>query len=232
MVFQIRATTSRYGMETLLLSSLLLVCVMTFNALTDGDISLVEIFLLSTALAGMVLGYFKLKQPFYSLSMSAESLSYHHPYGGWQLPLANFKKAGIPFVINGYDEIPLSVVGIQLYDVDAFLSSLSPRMAAKLLVEQRHWHLAGVKAHCKNGNCPDEWLIECDSFVSDAGIRYTGLLAMFANRMIVMRKLLGYELIIPATALDRDSDEFVYFLMRWQRDPEATVKQACASQTA
>ena len=72
---------------------------------------------------------------------------------------------GIPKVDNGIDYLELNAIGIKLNDIDSFLSALAPRIAGKLLIEQRHFFMQVVQKNCKNGHCPSEWLVEDNSHV-------------------------------------------------------------------
>lgn len=103
--------------------------------------------------------------------------------------------------------------------MDEFLTGLAPRIAGKLLIEQRHLFMQLIQKNCKNGDCPSEWLVEDTQYRSQNGISYNGLIAMFANRAKHLQLLTGYELLLPASVLDRNIWEFSANLNAWQREP-------------
>jgi len=80
-----------------------------------------------------------------------------------------------------------------------------------------------VQKHCKNGNCPSEWLIEDTHYISFKGKSYTGLIAMFANRTKHLQLLTGYDLLLPASVLDRDIWAFSANLNKWKRQPSQFI---------
>lgn len=198
-----------------------LVTIMIFVLLRSSNISVVEIGLASASITAILLGFLKSQQPYYSILLDTKALIYVHKFGQWQISWQNFHSSGIP---QTDDALELNAVGIKLVDMDTFLSILSPRLAGKLLIEQRHIFLQAVKMHCKNGNCPSEWLVEPDEFQSNSGKKYTGLIAMFANRMHNLKTLTGYDLLLPANVLDRDIWRFSNLLNRWKMNPEQVVE--------
>ncbi|GEK09400.1 DUF2982 domain-containing protein [Pseudoalteromonas sp. McH1-7] len=220
---KLRATANRHGAEFMLVGAIGLVVIMLFVNLRGTPISIIEIFLASAMLVAIFIGFLKSQQPYFSLCFNEQEFSYVHKYGAWSLPIVNFHSSGIPSVQQGIETLELNTVGIKLNDIDAFLINLTPRLAGKLLIEQRHIFLQAVKIHCENGNCPSEWLIEDTSYRSKAGKEYTGLMAMFANRMDNLKTVTGYDLLLPATALDRDIWQFSAMLNRWKLNPKEVV---------
>ncbi|WP_410477289.1 DUF2982 domain-containing protein [Pseudoalteromonas piscicida] len=228
---KLRATADRNGVEFMLVGAIGLVVIMLFVNLRGTAITIVEIFLASAMLVAIFVGFLKSQQPYFSLYITEQELRYVHKYGAWPLSIVNFHSSGIPKVQQGVETLELNAVGIKLNDIDAFLLNLTPRLAGKLLIEQRHIFLQAVKMHCENGNCPSEWLIEETVFRSKAGKEYTGLMAMFANRMDNLKTVTGYDLLIPATALDRDIWQFSVMLNRWKLNPKEVVKALLEEQT-
>lgn len=214
-----RAKGAKNGIEILLVGGVGLLFIMIVNQLRPGNISVVEIFLVSVCFAAVLVGFLKTQEPFYSIIITPYQLSYQHKYGVWHLSCDNFHHSGIPTVDNGFEHLELNAVGIKINNIDAFLDSLAPRIAGKLLIEQRHLFMQVVQKNCKNGNCPSEWLIEESQYSSQNGISYTGLIAMFANRAKHLQLLTGYDLLLPASVIAGDIWEFSASLNKWKRDP-------------
>ena len=80
-----RAQGARNGMEVLITGAIGLVFIMGFNLLRPGEISIIEIFLVSVCIAAIFVGFLKTQEPFYSLILSESSLIYKHKYGYWSL---------------------------------------------------------------------------------------------------------------------------------------------------
>ena len=219
----IRATTNKHGFETLLVSAIGLFILMLTIQLKPGGILLAEIFLVSACLVGILIGYFKLAEPQFSLIFYPEALIFIHKYGSWQLARDNITSVGVPSLTQGFESKMLSCVAIRLSEYGHFLNVLAPRLSGKLLLEQRHFVREALMRQAQEVNDLESYLIEDSLFISDSGVKYSGLIAMFANRMINLRQLIGYDLLIPLNMLDRTPEEFVYLFNRWQRDPNSIL---------
>lgn len=222
-IIKYRAQGARNGIEVLTVGSVGLVFIMLFNLLRPGEISLIEIFLVSMCIAAIFIGFLKTQEPYYSLVLSESLLVYQHKYGQWQLHVSNLHHSGIPKVADGLEHLELNAVGLKLNDMDEFLSAIHPRIAGKLLIEQRNLFMQAVQKHCKNGNCPSEWLIEETQYTSPKGFSYTGLIAMFAKRAKLLELLTGYNLLLPASVLETDIWSFSADLNKWKRAPERFI---------
>ncbi|MFC3033567.1 DUF2982 domain-containing protein [Pseudoalteromonas fenneropenaei] len=227
----LRATANRFSIECMLVGAVAVIVVMVFVSLRPTPISILEIAIVSAGLVAIWLGFLKSQEPYFSMSLDTHCLTYQHKFGAWQLPRTNLHSAGVPKVTFDYTELELNAVGIKINNIDEFLIALSPRLAAKLLIEQRHILLQAVKMYCKNGNCPEDWLIEDSEFKSPSGKQYHGLIAMFGNRMAHLRLATEFDLMLPANVLDRDIWQFANLLNHWKRDPERIMEQLHAQQT-
>ncbi|ATC85642.1 DUF2982 domain-containing protein [Pseudoalteromonas arctica] len=222
-VIKFRAQGARNAIEVLVAGAIGLVFIMLFNLLRPGEISILEIFLVSLCIVAIFIGYLKTQEPYYSLLISESELVYCHKYGAWNMSRNNFHHSGIPKVEDGFDYLELNAVGVKVNDIDEFLTNIAPRIAGKLLIEQRNLFMQVVQKHCKNGNCPSEWLIEDTQYTSHKGVSYTGLIAMFANRTKHLQLLTGYDLLLPASVLDRDIWAFSANLNKWKREPRQFI---------
>jgi hypothetical protein len=229
---KLRSQGSKNGIEILLVGAFGLVFIMLVNLLRPDVISIFEIFLVSVSLVAIFIGFLKTQEPFYSLIITERLLTYHHKYGSWSLNRENFHHSGIPKVEQGLEYLELNAVGIKLNDTDDFLMDISPRLAGKLLIEQRHLFMQVVQKHCKNGNCPSEWLVEDNNYTSLNGRKFNGLIAMFANRMRHLQQLTGYDLLLPASVLDRSIWDFSAALTRWQQDPKQFIQSQIKAKKA
>ncbi|WP_348686373.1 DUF2982 domain-containing protein [Aeromonas bestiarum] len=182
----------------------------------------------SGLLAGLMMifiGSLKLVEPHFSLSLCHDCLQYHHKYGGWILKWRNIQRIDQPRIHLGWDLVALPYIGLKIKDYDDFLTLITPRLAVRLLTEQRAVLLQALRSErqdCASGGCGDafqgEGLLEESHFCSPSGQRYEGVIAMLANRMTRLRDLLGYDLLVPDNSLDRDPAEFVRLLHQYQRE--------------
>lgn len=222
-ILNIRAHASRHGIEFLLVGGIGLTFIMLFNLLRPGEISIIEIFLASSCIAAIFIGYLKTQEPYFSFTFCEDALIYRHKVGYWQLNRENFHHSGIPKVEQGLEYLELNAVGIKLNNIDEFLMQIQPRIAGRLLIEQRHLFMQVVQKHCKNGDCPSKWLIEDTQYTAPSGQRYKGLIAMFANRTQHLGQLTGYDLLLPANVLDTDIWQFSAYLNRWKLNPNEFI---------
>ncbi|WP_250894660.1 DUF2982 domain-containing protein, partial [Aeromonas dhakensis] len=94
----------------------------------------------SGLLAGLMMifiGSLKLVEPHFSLSLCHDCLQYHHKYGGWILKWRNIQRIDQPRIHLGWDLVPLPYIGLKIKDYDDFLTLITPRLAVRLLTEQR-----------------------------------------------------------------------------------------------
>lgn len=183
---------------------------------------------ISGLLAGLMMifiGSLKLVEPHISLSLCHDCLQYHHKYGGWILKWRNIQRIDQPRIHLGWDLVPLPYIGLKIKDYDDFLTLITPRLAVRLLTEQRTVLLQALRNEqqdCPSGTCggalQGEGLLEESRFRSSSGQRYEGVIAMLANRMTRLRELLGYDLLVPDNSLDRDPAEFIRLLHQYQRE--------------
>jgi hypothetical protein len=210
-VIEIRAGAKRNGFSTFLLGVTGLLISLSLAALLPPQFQISAIFLISASIVAMVIGWFKIREPNYSIQLSKQKIHYQHRHGSWKLNWSNVHRVGIPKVHNGLEHKPLSMVGIRLKDYAPLLKSISPRLATNLLMEQRALLLQN-KEDCASGTCYSQSLIESDAFKDEHGKTYKGIAAMLGNRMTTLRKQLGYDLFISSGELDRTTDDFVVLM--------------------
>ncbi|WP_333607777.1 DUF2982 domain-containing protein, partial [Arsukibacterium sp.] len=87
-------------------------------------------------------------------------------------------------------------IGFKVSNYDAILSQLPLRLAVRIMTEQRPLYLEAVKKGCADGRCATEILNEKDSFTT-ASQQYTGIKAVFAQRMQKLAEASGFELFVP-----------------------------------
>ncbi|MBR9857408.1 MAG: DUF2982 domain-containing protein [Gammaproteobacteria bacterium] len=176
---------------------------------------LVVIFLFMAALVMTVLGILKLREPVYSLSLSADNLHFHHKIGGWSLHWSNIIRVDQPRLQSGMDLVDLPYIGIKIRDYDELLPLVSPRLVVHLLTEQRPLLAMALRHGAISRHHLQDWLVEDSEYRSASGRHYRGLAAMLGHRMTHLRELYGYDLLIHESNLDRDAPDFLVLLRRY-----------------
>ena len=211
-MIEVTAKNVKNGIGVILIFGILLILLVTYLNLKADVVNIVDLFLLSVCMIGILIGYLKGSEPSVILTLEDNELIYHHRYGHWRLVYSNILRVGIPKVSKGLEYKSLSYIGVSLVDLDDFLQGLHPRIAGKLLIEQRSLLRLAIVRECPDGTCPSDMVFDDVEYKSPAGVKYTGLIAMFANRMVNMKRLLGYELYIPTNTLDDDIDKVLALL--------------------
>lgn len=170
----------------------------------------------ATAAMLMLLGVGKVVEPPVSLSITPESIRYLHRRGGWQIQWDNLVRYDVPRIHRGLELETLPYVGFKVDDIDPVLASLSPRLASFLLFEQRHLLILALRHEHPELDDYSDFFALPEYYESANGVHYRGLKAAFALRTEQLRTLLGYDLYVSASALDREPQAFCAHLQALQ----------------
>ncbi|MEI4550374.1 DUF2982 domain-containing protein [Pseudoalteromonas spongiae] len=220
---KIAASAHKHGGEFLVAGSIVLVLVLLFVKLKPEPISIFDVAVVIGALFAMFIGYFKLSEPRYNLVLSNNGLVFYHRYGKVRISRDNIAEVGQVSIANDEQFIELSCLGLRLKSIAPLIKRMPPRLALKLIMEQRNWLIAGIKVKWPLGNVPDDWLIEANQYQDK--FESNGLLAMMSHRLEHFNELYGYHFLISYNYFDRPADEFVNLLQHWLRDPEKTIEK-------
>ena len=168
------------------------------------------------ALILLGVGFAKHIEPETSLEITPNHISYRHRKGSWKLAWESILRFDIPHYRRGLEHREMPYIGFRLNDIDAVLRDISPRLAVYLMLEQRSILVAALRSERPDDTDFTEFFDPPSTWSSAAGIEYNGILAAFAHRMQHLRTLLGYDLFIPETALDRPLHEFKAHLVALQ----------------
>ncbi|MCG7497078.1 DUF2982 domain-containing protein [Vibrio sp. Of7-15] len=151
--------------------------------------------------------------PKISMTLTDMHLQQHTNKGGWAVKWKNIADINHVYLTNLTDSLPW--VGIKLHHYDAFLDAICPRMASKIIVEQRILLVMAFKYQPVDKYQLEDILFDDTPYITETGKRYTGLLAVLANRMTYQRELLGFDVYISAEELDRPIPDFIGLARRF-----------------
>ncbi|WP_440904296.1 DUF2982 domain-containing protein [Catenovulum sp. SX2] len=174
------------------------------------------LFLMMCTVVSFVIALFKLQEPDLSFMLNNQGVLYHHKRGFMLVEWGNIRRIGIPSVQHGLDNKELSYIGLNLKDPEKLLGAVSLRLISHLLMEQRAILHKYLMNDCPTGTCPSDITLNTEPYKSASGHVYKGLRGMFAHRMEWLKKLSGYDLLIPETAFDRSSTEFAKLLKEYK----------------
>ncbi len=217
----IRAASKSNGITSVVLGCIGLVTSALWLAFLPEWLFLAGIFLTSAALVCLLVGYFKIREPDYSVEIAKDFITYRHRLGSWRIHWDNLQRVDCPRVRHGLDHVPLETVGFKLKSYTDFLHTISPRLATHLLMEQRPLLMQNTEGNCASGSCYEQSMFDDRQYVMEEGTVIRGIKAMLAHRMVELRKRLGYDIFIASSELDRDAGEFAAFISQCQRARQA-----------
>ncbi len=216
-VINIKANSKRNGLVTVLLGITgLLVSVLWFSFMPEA-LFLAGIFLTSAAIVTLLIGWFKLREPEFSMAITPEEVRYFHRLGNWQLSWDNVQRVDCPRIRRGIEHLELEAVGFKLKDYSPFLRAISPRLATHILMEQRPLLLQQDEDNCQTGMCYGSDIFNDKPVILENGDQLTGVKAILANRMSQLRERLGFDVYIATSDLDRSATEFAQLLKQCQQ---------------
>ncbi|MDX1705302.1 DUF2982 domain-containing protein [Pseudidiomarina sp.] len=163
--------------------------------------------------AGLIfLGWAKVFEPEVSLNITPRQIEYLHHRGSWQLDWDNLVRFDSPRTQKGAETVELPYLAFCVRDIEPILNSISPRLSIHLISEQRHLLTMALRHERPDLHDYSSYFDIPDAFFAPSGTRYTGVQALFAIRCRQLRELLGYELYVPESALDRSLDDFIPWL--------------------
>ncbi len=210
----IKSAASTNGMTTLLVGAIVALIGACIIILLPQLFFLVGILFLSGSIIAFVMGFYKLKEPKYSIELTREAIKYQHRKGTWLIEWDNVHRIDVPRIHKGLEHVDLEMVGIRLKQPESMLNNISPRLITHLLMEQRPLIAHLAMSNCQSGQCYGDDIIEDTKFKCADGNLITGVSAMFANRMAKLQQGLGYDIYVSANDLDRDSQAFVNLLRK------------------
>ncbi|RWX55526.1 DUF2982 domain-containing protein [Photobacterium chitinilyticum] len=171
--------------------------------------------LLLAAFTLLIIAIKQAQEPALSFTLTFMHIQFHSPSGGWLARWKNISEIG-PGTISyqGWHQ-PIPWVGIRLKDYEEFLDSICPRIASRILIEQRPLLFLAYKRLDNPPHQIEDMLFDDRHYISRNGKRFKGLLAMLANRMQYNRELLGFDFFISEDLLDRSTDEFIGLTRRY-----------------
>lgn len=180
----------------------------------DASPPAIAIILIGSALM-VLLGYKYQQGPELSFTLTFMHIQFHSHYGGWLAKWKNIEQIGQASIsVDGWYE-PVPWVGIKLKDYEEFVRSICPRVATKLLLDQR---VLLVMAHKRMSDPPyelEDILFDDSHYHTTSGYVFKGLQAMLANRMRYNREFLGYDFFISEDFLDRPAADFAGLARRY-----------------
>lgn len=208
-VIKIKAQSNHHAVFLMLMALVLFVTTLIISQNYWRQIQLVLTFIYLAELVIFITGLAKYLQPKHSLCLTPSSLKYQHNYGHWQLDWQNVQRISLIHGTLGLTQIRLPYIGIRLLQLATLANKISPRLANRLIHEQRPLLAFAIRLEFIT---LEQSQLNFTEFVLPSGEVLKGPLAAFFHHSSVLEKALGYHLFLPETALDRELDEFCLLL--------------------
>ena len=170
---------------------------------------LILVFIYLLALVIMFTGLLKRTEPKVSFQISPQCIHYHHRQGKWMLNWRQIQNINTINEVVGLSTVTLPYIGIRLQNLDTLAEQISPRLANRLIHEQRPLLSFSVMQRLLS---LEETQINFTPFILKSGKIIKGPLAAFLHHCLILHKGLGYHLYIPESSTDRDIDDFCQLL--------------------
>lgn len=210
-VINIKAQSNHHALFLMLVALILTLSTLVFSQGYWRQFHLVIIFIYLCALVIFITGLAKYLEPKYSLSLSPNGITYQHRYGHWQVDWQQIQRISLIHETFGLTQVQLPYIGIRLKQLSALADHISPRLANRLIHEQKPLLAFAIRQDL----LPlEQSLLNFDPFILPSGEILKGPLAAFLHHSTVLHQALGYHLFLPETAIDRELNEFCTLLIQ------------------
>ncbi len=213
-VINIKAQSSHHALFLMLVALIITFSTLVFSQGYWRQFQLVFTFIYLCSLVTFITGLAKYLEPKYSLCLNPKSIKYQHRYGHWKIDWQQIQRISLINETSGLMKIQLPYIGIRLKNVSTLADKISPRLANRLIHEQKPL----VAFAMSQDLLPlGQSLLNFEPFILPSGETLTGPLAAFLHHCTLLNQALGYHLFLPETAIDRDLNEFYTLLMQCMR---------------
>ncbi len=213
----IKAQSSHHALFLMLLATVILVIALLFSQHYPQKNQLVFIFIYLTSLVIFITGLAKYIQPQFSLTLSPKGIIYQHNSGSWLLDWRQVQRIASVKESYGITQLHLPYIGIKLVNLSPLAKQISPRLANRLIHEQRPLIAMAIKLQLLNF---EQSQLNFEPFILACGAKVKGPLAAFLHHSSVLYRAFGYHLYIPESALDRELSEFAQLLTECKQSSE------------
>jgi len=170
---------------------------------------LVLIFIYLTALVIFIIGVAKKLEPKFSFELSPNGIKYNHRYGHWLLTWQQIQRIALIRETSGLTQISLPYIGIRLNNLDELAAHISPRLANRLIHEQKPLMSLAIMQGLIS---LEQGQLNFNRFTLSSGQIISGPLAAFLYHCQTLHSALGYHLFLPEGSSDRELAQFCSLL--------------------
>jgi hypothetical protein len=205
----IKPDANRHALFLTTTGTLLLLFVILLSQFYWDQVRLLLVFGTLVSLVITFIGINKLLEPRVSFYLTPQFLRYQHRYGHWQICWDDIQIIAQIKQSIDIDTDDLPYLGISLRSLASITDNISPRLANRLMHEQRPLLVYCVLHQLMSY---EQASINFEPYRLTNGTEVKGPLAGFMHQCSALKIALGYHLFIPATAIDRDTSSFATLL--------------------
>lgn len=190
------------------LGILLLGISFTLNSWLWDDFKIQLTIIMFASFVVLLVGILKTLEPSCAYKITPEQLTFYHRSGSWQIKWQDIVRIGnVKSNLQG-QVVELDFIGIKLNNLQAIAESISPRLANRLIHEQKE--LVALAVSSKELS-QQQAIIDFAPY-SLENKTYKGPIAALLYRSEQLVKAYGYHLYLPEDSLDRSKEEFISLL--------------------
>jgi len=205
--------STKHAKFILLAGSILLCCCLLLNVFFWVNYKIQLMFMLFTSLIVLFIGILKTTEPKISYRLTRKNLYFNHRNGTWHQEWSDIIKIGEIFTTSERGTLQLPYLGIKLTGLESIAENISPRLANKLLHEQKELYRLAIINNLITG---DKSII-CFAPIVVNNKTYKGPVAAWLYRTIQLNTAFGYHLYLSEGTFDRNSNEFLVLLNNCKR---------------
>jgi hypothetical protein len=207
-VLLIKPKSKNHSGFLMLLGTCLLLVSFLLNAIFWDDYKFQLMLIMFACAIILLIGILKNSEPDVSFKLTRQHLNFLHRNGYWIIKWQDITRLGQPTSRTVFDVIHLPYIGIKLKNIALIADNISPRLANKLIHEQRELLVLAAK---NNEIKLDSGLISFEPYTLNNKV-YKGPIAAWLFRTEQLAGVYGYHLYLPETSFDRDTQAFIKLL--------------------
>jgi hypothetical protein len=204
----IKPKAKHNGLFITLLGFVFICISMLLNMWYWNDFKLQLMLLFFASFIVLLTGILKYSEPDISYKLTRQYILFFHRSGNWTIKWNSIIRLGIPTSSTGFNVTHLPYIGIKLKNITLIADNISPRLANKLIHEQRDLLILAAK---NNEITLNEGLISFDAYTLNNKV-YKGPIAAWLFRTEQLHSIYGYHLYLPDTGFDRNIADFLQLL--------------------
>ncbi len=208
-VIKIKAKANHHARFLILIGSVLMSVTVILGHYYWLALKLVLIFLTLLALIIIMTGLLKRFEPNYSLLLTPIGMDYCHRHGYWHLDWQQIQIISQVKETYGLIFLELPYIGIRLCDLDSLATQISPRLANRLIHEQKPLIAFAIMHQLLS---LEQGQLNFSPYKLISGKVVKGPLAAFLHHSKALYAGFGFHLFIPENNTDREIDEFCQLL--------------------